>query len=117
MKQTRMSEPGIQNGSGRNLTKKEITDRLQTKTGLPRQTVHEMVNFIFETFKEELIQGSTVKIANFGTWKTRDKKPRPGRNMRTGEPMEVSARSAVLFKPSKKLRVALNKRAPQESGS
>ena len=108
MKQTRSSEPGTQNSSGRNLTKKEITDRLHAKTGLPRQTVHEMVSFIFETFKEELIKGSTVKIANFGTWKTRDKKPRPGRNMRTGETMEISARSAVSFKPSKKLRAALN---------
>ena len=100
-----------------NLTKKEIADRLQTKTGLPRQTVHEMVNFIFDAFKEELIKGSPVKISNFGTLKTRDKKPRPGRNMRTGEPMEVSARSAVLFKPSKKLRAALKKSVPQESGS
>lgn len=108
MKQTQNPKPRTKNSGGKNLTKKEITNRVHTKTGLPRQTVYEMVTSIFDAFKGELLKGSTVKIANFGTWKIRSKRSRPGRNMKTGETMEISARSVVSFKPSQKLRDILN---------
>ena len=44
-----------------------------------------------------LVQRRDVKLANFGTFSTRDKVARPGRNPKTGEAHEISARSVVTF--------------------
>lgn len=92
------------------LTKKEIVEHVHSKVGFPRQATSQIVTAIFDIFKGELLEGSNVKIANFGVLKLRGKKPRPGRNMRTGESVEISARSVVTFKASRKLRDILNKR-------
>ncbi len=92
------------------LTKKDIVERLHATMGLPRQAMSQVVAAIFAMLKEDLLEGGNAKIANFGVLKIRKKNPRPGRNMRTGEQVEVSARSVVTFKPSRKLRDALKGR-------
>lgn len=92
------------------LTKKDITEHIHRKIGFPKQASAEMVAAIFDIFKKELLKGDNVKIANFGILKVRAKRARPGRNMRTGERMEISPRSVVIFKPSRKLREALNRK-------
>ncbi|MDP3029621.1 MAG: integration host factor subunit alpha [Deltaproteobacteria bacterium] len=92
------------------LTKKDIVEHIHNKIGFPRQATTELVTSIFNAFKEELLKGHSVKIANFGILKVRAKKARPGRNMRTGETVEISPRSVVTFKASRKLRDALNKK-------
>ncbi|TSA05880.1 MAG: integration host factor subunit alpha [Deltaproteobacteria bacterium] len=93
------------------LTKKDIVEHIHNKIGFPRQATTELVTSIFNAFKEELLKGHSVKIANFGILKVRAKRARPGRNMRTGETVEISARSVVTFKASRKLRDALNKKS------
>lgn len=90
------------------LTKKEIVEQIHTKTGFPRQILAEMVTAVFDTMKKDIVAGNNVKIANFGAFRLRKKRPRPGRNMRTGEPVEISPRSVVSFKASRNLRVILN---------
>ncbi len=92
------------------LTKREIVEHIHKKIGFPRQASAELVAAMFNIFKEELLKGNNVKIANFGILKVRAKRARPGRNMRTGERVEISPRSVVVFKASRKLREALNKK-------
>lgn len=90
------------------LTKKDIVEQLHIKTGFPRQIMSQIVTAIFDTVRDDLLKGNNVKITNFGVLRVRDKKARPGRNMQTGNPMEVSARSVVTFKASRTLREALS---------
>ncbi|MFH1146866.1 MAG: integration host factor subunit alpha [Pseudomonadota bacterium] len=91
------------------LTKKDIVEQLHTKTGFPRQIMSQIVTAIFDTVKDDLLKGNNVKITNFGVLKVRNKKARPGRNMQTGDAMEVCARSVVTFKASRALRDGLNR--------
>lgn len=93
------------------LTKKEIVEYVHTKVGFPRQAMTQVVTAIFDIFKDELLKGNSIKVANFGVLKIREKRSRPGRNMRTGESVEISARSVVTFKASRKMRDVLNKQS------
>ena len=57
-----------------------------------------------ETIKETLINGEEVKVSGFGNFQLKDKPARPGRNPRTGEDVEISARRVVTFKSGQKLK-------------
>lgn len=89
------------------LTKAGIVDAVQSKMGLPRQTVAELVDDLFGIIRETLGQGENVKISGLGNFEVRDKKARRGRNPQSGESITISARRVVSFKPSGVLRKAL----------
>lgn len=90
------------------LTKRDMVEQIHAKTGFPRQILTEMIKAVFDAIKKDIVAGNNVKVANFGAFRLRKKRPRPGRNMRTGEPVEISPRSVVSFKASKHLRTILN---------
>lgn len=90
------------------LTKKDIVEQIHTKTGIPKQVLAEMIAAVFDSIKKEILAGNNVKVANFGALKLRAKRARPGRNMRTGEPVEIAPRSVVSFKASRHLRTIMN---------
>lgn len=92
------------------LTKKGIVEQIHIAKGFPRQTLTEMVTAIFDAVKKDLLAGNNVKLPNFGVFKIGKKRPRPGRNLQTGEWVEISARSVVTFKASRTLRNALKEK-------
>ena len=49
-----------------------------------------------------------VRVVGFGTFGTRHRPARPGRNPRTGESLEIQASTALAFKPGKSLKDAVN---------
>lgn len=91
-----------------NLTRKELSEALANQLGYARSTCADIVDAFFENMKSSLIQNEPIKIVHFGTFTLRDKKPRNGRNPRTGETIVIKERQMVSFKPSKKLREKIN---------
>jgi integration host factor subunit alpha len=59
--------------------------------------------------KSELARGNTVKLPGFGNFAIRSKNARMGRNPKTGEKVEVTARNVLSFKPSSILRDRVQK--------
>jgi integration host factor subunit alpha len=59
--------------------------------------------------KDALSVGEHLKLSGFGTFSVKHKKPRIGRNPRSGEEMMISARRVLSFKPSQILKRAVNK--------
>ena len=57
---------------------------------------------------EALEKNNNVKISGFGNFELKDKKSRPGRNPKTGEEVDISARRVVTFKPGQKLRARVD---------
>ena len=51
-----------------------------------------------------MVEGRDVKLSGFGNFILKDKKSRPGRNPKTGEEVQISARRVVTFKAGQKLR-------------
>jgi integration host factor subunit alpha len=94
------------------MTKAEIVQALHGKIrGLSKKEAADFVDMAFDIIKDTLSRGEKVKLSGFGNFVLRDKKPRPGRNPQTGEPIEISERRVMTFKPSQVLKQALNPRS------
>lgn len=89
-------------------TKASMIDEICEKIGLPKKDSTDVVELLFETVKQTLSTGSSLKISGFGSFLVKDKKSRMGRNPQTGEAMEISARRVISFKASQVLRDSLN---------
>ena len=97
-------------------TKYELVQSVYNKLGgFSKKEAAELVDLIFELMKETLGRGEMIKISGFGNFVLRDKRERQGRNPQTGEPITISARRVLTFKPSQLLKQALNPGAPDSS--
>ena len=90
------------------MTKADIVEIIREKIGFGGKESTEIVEQVFEILKETLEGGEKVKISGFGNFVIRQKRPRRGRNPKSGQELVISARKVVTFKPSNKLRKALN---------
>jgi len=100
------------------MTKAEIIDQVYEKVGgFSKKESAEVVEAVFDTMKEVLAQGDKVKISGFGNFVVREKKERIGRNPQTGEPIPISARRVLTFKPSQVLKLVLNPDIVDEDGA
>ena len=86
------------------LTKSDIVKQLNDEIGLNKREAKELVDSFFDTIKKLLSQGKEVKLSGFGNFQLKDKSSRPGRNPRTGENVEITARRVVTFKSGQKLK-------------
>jgi integration host factor subunit alpha len=92
------------------MTKADIVEKVHGKTGFSKKESSEAVETILEILKERLESGNKVKLSGFGNFVIRNKDVRKGRNPKTGEEMEISARRVLTFKPSQKLKDYINGR-------
>jgi len=86
------------------ITKLDLVNHLNEKLGLNKVESKELVEAFFDEIKKSLINNEEVKLSGFGNFKILNKKERPGRNPKTGEPAIISARKVVTFKAGQKLR-------------
>ena len=94
------------------LNRKELSAMLEEKVLLSASKCAEFVDLVFEVITEALEKGEKVKISGFGKFTVREKQARTGRNPKTGNKMEISARRVVTFKPGGGMRRILNRGAP-----
>ena len=90
------------------LTKFDIVKSLNDEIGLNKREAKELVDSFFDNIKKLLSQGQEVKLSGFGNFQLKDKSSRPGRNPRTGENVEITARRVVTFKSGQKLKESVN---------
>ena len=90
------------------LTKAEIAEGLQQKFGLTKLVAKEIVDQVFEEMRLSLEAGRELKLSGLGNFDLRDKKARPGRNPKTGEPKIIKARRVVTFKAGQKLKARID---------
>lgn len=70
--------------------------------------VEQVVDIFFDEISARLAEGGRVELRGFGTFSTRQRDARTGRNPRTGESVEVPEKSVPYFKPGKEMRERLN---------
>jgi len=90
------------------MTKANIVDQVSWHTGLSKEQCADLVELTFEIIKETLGHGENVKISGFGSFVVRQKRARRGRNPRTGEGVEITARKVVTFRTSLVLKNTIN---------
>lgn len=70
--------------------------------------VEEIVNAIFGEISDTLARGDRVELRGFGAFSVKNRKPRQGRNPRTGESVAVGEKWVPFFKTGKELRERMN---------
>lgn len=91
------------------MTKADLVDTVFGKTGLSKIESQNMIELIFDTVKQTLAEGESVKISGFGTFDVKKKNERRGRNPKTGEDLRITPRRVIKFKASNKLEKAVEK--------
>ena len=92
------------------MNKSQIADRLAGRMGLSKSAAAGAVDAVFETIVEALTEDEDVRIAGFGTFTTKSRPERAGRNPRTGEALSIPASVAPAFKAGKVVKDAVNNR-------
>lgn len=91
------------------MLRSELLEHLQREfPDLPGRTVEGMLDAILEEVCEALSRGDRVELRGFGAFSVRDRRPRSGRNPRTGESVSVDGKRVPFFKPGKELRERVN---------
>ena len=90
------------------MNKTDLAGRVAERIGVSRSTAGDAVDAVFEAVGETLARGEDVRIVGFGTFGTRRRPARTGRNPRTGESLEIGASTTPTFKPGKPLRNSVN---------
>ena len=86
--------------SSKTLTRIELSEAVYREVGLSRNESAELVETVLNHISNALIKGEQVKISGFGTFSTRNKKQRIGRNPKTGKEIPITSRRVISFKAS-----------------
>ncbi len=92
------------------MNKSELITAVSDATGLTRADAARAVNAVVGTVSGRLERGESVSVAGFGTFDRTERGPRPGRNPRTGEPIDIPARKGVRFRASRALKAAVQEK-------
>lgn len=92
------------------MIKSDIVDKVYEKLPLSKTAASQIVETIFDTIKESLVNGENVQIVGFGTFVLRNKKERLGRNPKTGEPTKIPEMHALSFRSSRILKDLVDSR-------
>jgi integration host factor subunit beta len=87
------------------MTRSDLIGRLARRNpSLTEGDFDRIVRAIFETISQRLADGGSVELRGFGSFSTRARHSRTGRNPRTGDTIEVPPRRAMVFRPGKDIR-------------
>lgn len=94
---------------GNALIRSELVTRLATENpGLTIRNIEAIVETFFNDIIEQLAADGRVELRGFGTFSTRAREGRTGRNPRTGDSVDIDSKRVPYFKPGKEMRDRLN---------
>lgn len=94
------------------MTKADLVEEVTRVTEIPRKEAETAVETIFESIIHALQTGEKIEIRGFGSFRTRQRQGRIGRNPKTGARVEVPPKLIPFFKPSKELKDFVNEPRP-----
>ena len=94
------------------MTKSELIEKLLAKhPTLPVKEIENMVKDILEFISQSLENGDRVEVRGFGSFSLHHRQPRLGRNPKTGDSVNLSAKSVPYFKAGKELKARVDVQA------
>src|SRR6202165_5965260 len=97
------------------VTKADLVEEVVRVSELPRKESEVVVETIFESIIGALKGGDRIEIRGFGSFRTRQRRGRTGRNPKTGAKVDVPTKRILVFKPSRELKNQVNGGAPSAS--
>ena len=90
------------------MTKADLIACIASDTNLPKAKIELVVNSLIMQLKNSLANGENLTLAGFGTFSTRDRKERTGRNPQTGEPLNIPKKTVPTFTPAQAFKDIVN---------
>lgn len=90
------------------VTKADLIEEVSRVVEMTRKDSEVIVEAIFDSVVRALRTGDKIEIRGFGSFRTRQRQPRVGRNPKTGTRVEVPSKRIPYFKPSKELKDLVN---------
>ena len=94
--------------TGGSMTKAELVEEVSRVSDLTKKHSEQIVDTVFKSIIDALHRGEKIELRGFGSFRTRQRQPRVGRNPKTGSRVEVPAKRIPFFKPSKELKDLVN---------
>src|SRR2546422_5246674 len=98
------------------MTKADLIEEVSRVVEMTRKESEVIVESIFDSIVKSLRNGDKIEIRGFGSFRTRQRQARIGRNPKSGDRVDVPAKRIPFFKPSKELRDIVNGAAEAASG-
>lgn len=90
------------------MNKKELVESISEQRNLTKKDAEILVDTVFDTITDSMVNGNKVLISGFGTFNVNHRKERKGISPKTQEPIKIPASNTVTFKPSNRLKDAMN---------
>lgn len=90
------------------MNKSELVAAVAEKTGLTKKDIEKTIVAALDTVKEEVAKGGKVQVVGFGTFESRARKARTGKNPATGAKVEIPAATVPAFKAGKAFKELVN---------
>ena len=86
------------------MNKTELIAAAAEQTGLTKKDAERVLNATLDAITASLVKGERVQLSGFGTFETKQREARIGRNPRTGDSVDIAATRVPQFKASKALK-------------
>ena len=86
------------------MNKTELIAEVSKKTGMSKKDAEKAVNATMDAISEAMAAGDKVQLVGFGSFETKVREARMGRNPKTKEPIEIPAAKVPVFKAGKGLK-------------
>lgn len=90
------------------MNKTELVDAIAAAADITKAQAGRALDAVLDNITETLKKGEKVTLIGFGTFETRERAARIGRNPQTGKEIQIAASITPAFKAGKKLKDALN---------
>lgn len=94
--------------SNRTITRADLAESVYTTVGLSRSESGDLVEAMLDEMSEAILREGGLKISSFGSFSTRFKKERVGRNPKTGVEVPITPRKVLVFRASHILKKSMN---------
>jgi len=91
------------------MNKTELIEHVADKANLTKTQMQAALTALLETITEKVADGDKVILIGFGTFESRARSAREGRNPNTGDKIDIPAAKVPTFSASKAFREAVNK--------
>ena len=90
------------------MTKQELVDKLAADLNVPKAQAGRALDSMFDSIIASMKTGEKVNVSGFGIFESKKRDARTARNPKTGETVQVPAKTVAKFKPAKSLKETLN---------
>jgi integration host factor subunit beta len=91
------------------MTKADLVDKVAGSSDLTKKDAEQLVEIVFDSIVKALSSGDKIELRGFGSFRTRKRNARKGRNPKTGAAVSIPAKRVAYFKPGKELKEVINK--------